>query len=60
MNVFQFSLARVSRQLRDDSKTRELSDDEAGLLAAIERDVERWEKIRNNHDKTQQNQNAGE
>jgi len=44
MTMAQYALARFSRQLREELNVRELTDEEADMLIAIERDLKEWAK----------------
>jgi hypothetical protein len=52
MTMAEFALARYAKQLRTELDTRELTEREAELLTAVERDILRWQNIRD--DQTQQ------
>ena len=55
MTMAQYVLARYSRQLRTELNTRELTETEAVFLNAVERDIVRWQELREEqNDQTQQ------
>lgn len=59
MTMAQYALARFSKQLRTELNTRELTETEAVFLNAVERDIVRWQELREEqNDQTQQVLNA--